>query len=111
MVSENREAIVAAGGIGRVLAAMAGHEGSFAVQEDGCGALGMLSRGHGTWGLVVGNRIETKVHGGCRQRTTLPSTPVCVRRKQHAHDRMRADACAYMCVPQQTAWRPYRQEE
>ena len=40
---ENQVTIAAAGGIERVVAAMAGHAGSAGVQEAGCGALWNLS--------------------------------------------------------------------
>ena len=46
--TENRVAIAAAGGIERVVSAMAGHAGSAVVQEYGCVAFGSLALNAGT---------------------------------------------------------------
>ena len=47
-VTENCVAIAAAGGIERVVSAMAGHAGSADVQESGCAALSCLAVNAGT---------------------------------------------------------------
>ena len=46
--TENKVAIAAAGGIERVVSAMAGHAGSAGVQEHGCAALWNLALTAGT---------------------------------------------------------------
>ena len=58
--TENQVAIAAAGGIERVVSAMAGHAGSAGVQERGCGALWSLAVNAGTWlwYMVCGIGVE-----------------------------------------------------
>ena len=63
---ENCVAIAAAGGIERVVSAMAGHAGSAGVQESGCDALWNLAARHAGMCSIDAAMVDPLVYLYCR---------------------------------------------